>query len=184
MSDTIYLKWLRGRLTCELGGAVWPVCFNRKGYLEVMRQAVEPELFYIGMLKHPAIGGEIAFEFRTADGQQVTGGEHAGLTASRELLPTPGPALRIFSKGEVGPDFPNQHYVKLQSLDSRWVAVSGRRKVDRDWQWFAINPTREVPISIAEREAGILRLLEPHFAGATTFTLELIDSDEDEAPET
>lgn len=167
----------------RIGGAVWPVCFNRNGYLEVMRKQVEPELFHIGMLKHPAIGGETAFEFRTADKRQLISSEHAGLTASAKSLPVPGPALRIHNYGEVGSDFPDRYYVKLQSLDSRWVAVSGRRKKDRGWQWFAIKPPHEVPISIAEHEAGILRLLEPGFAGATTFTLELIDSEEGQAAE-
>lgn len=181
MSNNIHQKWLKGFLTCELGGAVWPVAFNRNGYLEVIRRDVEPELFHIGMLAHPQIGGNIAFEFRSAAGHQLTAGEHDGLTEAAQLKPVPGPALRIHNQGEVGPKFPNSHYVKLQSLDSRWVAVSGRRKKSRGWEWFSIKPPREVPIAIAEREAGILRLLEPDFAHATTFTLELIEDDSSDA---
>lgn len=183
MSGAVHMQWLKGQLSCDLGGTVWPVCFNRNGYLEVIREQIDPETFHIGMLKHPKIDDEIAFEFRTAAGLQLTGGEHDGLTLSAEKLAVPGPALRIQNVGEFGEDFPNKHYVKLQTLDSRWVAVSGRRKMDRGWSWFAIKPPRQVPISIAENEAGILRLLEPNFALATTFILELMLDEEAETLE-
>ncbi|MDH0302744.1 MULTISPECIES: hypothetical protein [unclassified Pseudomonas] len=174
MNEAIYKKRLQGRLSCELEGRVWPVCFNQRGYLEVIRRHVEPERFQIGMLAHPLIGGGIAFEFRSAAGRQLVVGKHDGLTEAAEPRPVPGPALRIHSYGNLGADFPNQYYVKLQSLDSRWVAVSGRRKKSRDWEWFSMSPPRQVPITIAERESGILRLLEPDFAKASTFTLELL----------
>lgn len=181
MSETVHIQWQKGQLSCAQGGTIWPVCFNRNGYLEVIREPIDPALFHIGMLKHPAIDNEIAFEFRNAQGRQLTGGEHDGLTLSAEKMAVPGPALQIHHVGEFGAEFPNKHYVKLQTLDSRWVAVSGRRKMNRGWTWFAIKPPKQVAISIAEHEPGILRLLEPNFALATTFILDLMEDDEAEA---
>lgn len=166
---------LRGSLRCVLDQTAWPVRFNSKGYLEVIREHVEPETFSVRRVSHPAIGGETAFEFRALTGGHLAGGEQGGLTLAEHELDEPGPAFRVHHRGET--DIENMHYVKLQTLDTRWVAVSGRRTVDRGWSWFSIKVPQAVPITIADREAHILRMLEPGFAAPATFVLALEEAE-------
>ncbi|MGH8485345.1 MAG: hypothetical protein ACRESP_13190, partial [Pseudomonas sp.] len=103
-----------------------------------------------------------------------------------EELPVPGPAVRLIHQSSTAVD-PNLHYVKLQTLDSRFVSANERVAVERQreelepvsWEtMFSIKPRRNIKVNYTayeERPSTFLRMLEPSDVTPSLFLLQLRD---------
>ncbi|MGB8971284.1 MAG: hypothetical protein WCC62_02000 [Pseudomonas capeferrum] len=179
--SSVYEKQLHGRLWLISDAVRYPVCVNEEGYLQVVFSDVEGEDFTIGMLAHPQIGGEMAFEFRTAAGRQITGAGKDVLREASEEMPVPGPVLRIVREDIEFEGYPNLHKVKLQTLDTRFVSanervVVGKKRRVKAWSWWSVVPYEYVN-EYGTRLSDLLRMMEPSEVAPSEFLLELIESD-------
>ncbi|WP_060511388.1 hypothetical protein [Pseudomonas sp. NBRC 111124] len=172
---------LHGRLWLIQGPVRYPVIVNGDGYLQVAFSNVEGECFTIAKLSHPKIGGETAFEFRSAAGRQITGAGKNVLREAAEEMPVPGPACRIIREDVEYEGYPNLHKIKLQTLDSRFISASKRVVVTttrkkQGFSWWSLNPYETVK-SYSTEASDFLRMLEPSEAEPSEFILELMDPD-------
>ncbi|MBK4992099.1 hypothetical protein IAE39_000273 [Pseudomonas sp. S37] len=174
-------RQLHGRLWLIRGPMRYPVCINENGYLQVLFGDTEGECFTITMLSHPDIGGETAFEFRSAAGRQITGAGKNVLREAAEEMPVPGPAYRIIREELDYEGYPNLHRIKLQTLDSRFISANKREVVSttkkvKAFSWWSIHPYEDVE-NYATLPSDLLRMLEPSEAEPSEFILELIGPD-------
>ncbi|MFB4392608.1 MULTISPECIES: hypothetical protein [unclassified Pseudomonas] len=165
-----------GKLWVKHENVLYPICVNNDGYLQVIFGDVEGETFTITMLSHPSIGGETAFEFRTASGRQVTGAGGNVLREAQRELAVPGPACRILHQDVAGEG--NLHWVRLQTLDTRFitlyeqVAIS-ERKV-KPWSGWSLHPYENVT-RYEPRATDLLRMAEPGDLPPSDFLLQWVE---------
>lgn len=156
---------------------VYPVCINEDGFVQIVDQDGPGEIFTLFAWEHPRIGGDIAYEFHSQSGKQITG---AGRNELREAeqLPMPVPALRVIREN-VELEQPFLHLVKLKTLDTRFVSAKARvgtqHRVKRTgFSWFALTPWETVTRYHTEASHQ-LRMLEPDEAEPDQFILEWLD---------
>lgn len=180
-----YLLKKYARLYLLRDGERYPISLNRDGELQV-RGDQPPERFTIGMLHHPAIGGDVAFEFRTASGRQLTEQGSGVVRAAREEMGVPGPAWRLLRDDIETDGNPNLHQVQIQTLDSRFVSASQMDVVgtrpnsphSTSWQekWLSLTPRPRWVNVYEPRNSNLLRYFEPMVARPSVFLLEELDA--------
>ncbi|AUA34392.1 hypothetical protein CWR53_18200 [Pseudomonas sp. SGAir0191] len=175
----IYLQKAKGKLYLLEDGDRYAIIVNQDE-LQVGGILDEPECFDIGMLAHPSLDGDIAFEFRTSSGKQVTGRGGRVLHGSHDDLGTPGPAMQIkHLAGDVDGN-PRLNEVQLQTLDSRYVSAHHRvitryekRRVPFTWTGLTPNAMEKVPVWESQ-PSDRLRYYTAQVAPPATFILEFV----------
>jgi len=157
---------------------MYPVCINREGFVQIVDEDVAPETFTIFPWEHARIDWDIAYEFHSQSGKQITGAGGNALQEAQQLLPMPVPAFRIILEAEALQK-PHLYLVKLKTLDTRFVSanqrVGTRYRIKRtDFSWWAITKYEDVTRYHTEPSKQ-LRMLEPHEADPDRFILEWLD---------